>query len=280
MRNEITPAARTVVGRLTAILLTLRSGGSHSLTEMARLTGLPMSTVHRLAGDLAAHQLLRRDADGRYEVGANLLRLTGGDGFPDLEDRAPLVLVDLCAVMRRRARIGVLRGDRVAYIEKRPDAHAPTGWCEGATLPAHATALGKALLAYAPRESVGAVQQSLAVHTACTISTPQRLVMELHLVRLAGYAHSRGELVAGDCAVACPVFGPGGVAIAAIELQVGDLRRDVELCRATLDVTARGLSRELSLPSMEAGDRRRLRLLPGTPDGEIADSPHSIPRLR
>src|SRR4051812_27296540 len=69
---DSTPPPRTVASRLTAILLTFRSGSSHSLTEIAQLTGLPMSTVHRLATEMASWQLLTRTDDGRYEIGSNL----------------------------------------------------------------------------------------------------------------------------------------------------------------------------------------------------------------
>ena len=55
------------------------AGDSHSVTELSRLTGLPVSTTHRLAAELASWQLLKRAADGRYEVGLTLRRL-GGDG--------------------------------------------------------------------------------------------------------------------------------------------------------------------------------------------------------
>lgn len=263
---------RTVVGRLATILLTLRGGGSHSLTELAHLTGLPMSTVHRLAGELASWQLLRRDVDGRYRVGPNVQWLAGGAGVPGLDDRAPLALADLCEITGRRARLGVLRGWHVAYVEKRPGAGPPTSWSDAATLPAHATALGKVLLAFGPREAVASVQQMLAVHTETTVATPQRLLRELQIIRLTRHARSRGELVPGDCAIAAPVFGPGGTAIAALELQVQDLRGDLALCRAALDVAARGLSRELSLPESDGGDSPHLRLLPGAPDGMAAES--------
>ena len=47
--------------------------------------------------------------------------------------------------------------------------------------------------------------------------------------------------------MAAPVFGTGGRIIAALEVQVRDLRDDVQMCRPALVVAARGLSRELSL---------------------------------
>ena len=152
MHDDGTSPPRTVASRLTAILLTFRYGSLHSLTELAVLTGLPMSTVHRLAAEMASWQLLRRTPEGRYEIGPNLQQLAGHvHHLTDLDERATLVVSDLCEVTRRRARLGVLSAARVAYVEKRWGAEAPRPLRAGATLPAHATALGKALLAFSPQ---------------------------------------------------------------------------------------------------------------------------------
>src|SRR4051812_34690364 len=152
-----------------AILLTFRSGNSHSLTEIAALTGLPMSTVHRLAWEMTTRQLLQRAADGRFQVGPNLQQLAGDVGcVPCVEERAALVVTDLGEATHRRARLGVLTADGVAYAEKRWGADAAAPLRAGATLPAHATAVGKALLAFAPRSSVVAVGGRMRAYTSRT----------------------------------------------------------------------------------------------------------------
>ena len=45
---------RSVASRITAILSTFLTGESHSITEIAHMTGLPVSTTHRISADLAA----------------------------------------------------------------------------------------------------------------------------------------------------------------------------------------------------------------------------------
>jgi DNA-binding IclR family transcriptional regulator len=264
------PVPRSLVSRITAILSTFLSGDSHSVTEIARMTGLPMSTTHRLVAELASWQLLQRASDGRYEIGLTLHRL-GGDvrPLPTLFERAPHVVTDLSEATRRRARLGVLRGEQVAYIEKRVGPGPATPFSTCATLPAHATALGKALLAFAPRATVALVEQRLTAYTPTTLISAERLHRELRIIRLARMAQTRGELIRGDHAVAAPVFGPGGVAIAALELQVHDVGADPEVCRSALAVATRGLSRELSLAA-DRVDRPLLRLLsPSTVDDSI-----------
>jgi IclR family acetate operon transcriptional repressor len=260
--NHPAPPPRSLVSRVTAILSTFLSGDSHSVTEIARLTGLPVSTTHRLTAELASWQLLKRTEDGRYEVGLTLQRL-GGDvwSLPALHERGPHVVTDLSEVTRRRARLGVLRGGRVAYIERQAGTAPATSFSAAAFLPAHATALGKALLAFAPRETVDSVQQHLRAYTEHTLTTPEQLHRALTTVRLTRMATACGELTPGDCAVAAPVFGCGGEIVAALELQVHDRDADIAMSKPVLAVAARGLSRELAVDAQQAG-RPRLRLLP------------------
>src|SRR3954452_16130820 len=152
---------RSVASRITMILSTFLTGQSHSVTEIAHMTGLPISTAHRITADLAAWQLLRRSPNGRYSVGS-ILRQLGGDAVvaPALTEWAPRVVLDLCAATGMRARFGVLDEDRVAYIEKRPGAEPITSFSAGATLPVHASAAGKAILAFASSATVRRVAQN------------------------------------------------------------------------------------------------------------------------
>jgi DNA-binding IclR family transcriptional regulator len=68
----------------------------------------------------------------------------------------------------------------------------------------------------------------------------------LAVIRLTRVAVSRCEFEQSVSAVAVPVFGAGGIAAAALELTVTDLRADQRLAQSVLTVAARGLSRELA----------------------------------
>jgi IclR helix-turn-helix domain len=121
MAGNSTESGRSVTSKITSILMTFTQGSEHSLTEIARLAGLPISTAHRLTAELTSWRLLEHTPDGRYRAGLPLRMISDcPDRIPTLHERAPCVLEDLAATTRRRARLGVLQELQVAYIEKQP----------------------------------------------------------------------------------------------------------------------------------------------------------------
>jgi DNA-binding IclR family transcriptional regulator len=248
MAGNSTESGRSVTSKITSILMTFTEGNEHSLTEIAQLAGLPISTAHRLTSELTAWRLLERTDEGHYRVGLPLRMIGTGDaGPPDVAERAPWVLDDLAAATRSRARLGVLAGLRVAYLEKQPGPRPVSSFSAAATLPAHATALGRALLAFAPAEVAEAVvARGLRCYTAHTVTSPERFRRALAVTRLTRVAVTRWELEQGVSGVAMPVFGPGGDVVAAIELAVADLSRELQPVTAALAVASRSLSRELA----------------------------------
>ena len=83
----------TGVGVLDKVMSVLRSvaASPRSLGELQQATDLPRATAHRLAVALEQHGLLRRDADGRFELGLGLVPLgqTASDRFPLVELARP-----------------------------------------------------------------------------------------------------------------------------------------------------------------------------------------------
>ena len=73
---------------------------------------------------------------------------------PTLRERAPFVVEDLAASLHTTARLGVVDGLEVAYVEKKPGPEPGTLFPNPARLPLHATAVGKVLLAFGSRSLV------------------------------------------------------------------------------------------------------------------------------
>src|SRR4051794_24783087 len=269
-------SGRSVAGRISAILLTFLHGETHSLTEVAAMTELPVSTTHRILTELQSLGILERTFDRRFRPGWPLRRL--GDGVPPkpaLEECASPVLRDLTNITQRRARIGFLREGGIRYCEKRLRSDIVTSANSAVVFPAHATAAGKALLAFAPREVIASVSRSLTAYTPSTIDTLPKLHRSFEGTRRSLLAVVRSELRVGECAVSAPVFAPGGQAVAALELPVAEQPGDFETCRVAVIVAAASLTRELaSVSSVVSGtaangriSARRRTPLPLRPPG-------------
>ena len=125
MAGNSTEPGRSVTSKIVAILLTFHDGNEHSLTEIARLTCLPVSTAHRLVTELAGWGVLERTDELTFRIGLPI-RAIGGRTFytPAILESSRRVLEDLVTAARTRARLGILTGTDVAFIEKRCD-HSP-----------------------------------------------------------------------------------------------------------------------------------------------------------
>jgi DNA-binding IclR family transcriptional regulator len=248
MAGNSTEPGRSVTSKVVAILLTFQDGNEHSLTEIAQLTCLPVSTAHRLVTELAGWGLLERTEESRFRVGLPIKAIGSRRSYtPAIIEWARRVLEDLVTASRKCARLGVLTDAGVAFIEKRHDHSPVTTFAQTPRLPAHASALGKALLAFSSSDIVdGVIAGGLKRYTANTLTDPERLRRCLASIRLSRVAIARWELRPGLSEVAVPVFGSGGMAVAALGLDVPDLRADLHMASSVLTVAARGLSRELA----------------------------------
>jgi IclR family acetate operon transcriptional repressor len=256
---------RPVTAKVAAILTAFNAGRSYQMTDLARHAGLPMTTAHRLIHELIKWGFLSREPDGTLRVGPAIQQLACDlPPPPRLEDRAPHVVEDLVEVLRRPVRLGVLDGLAVSYIKKAPGYTPVTSFGPAARLPAHATALGKALLAFAPAEILRLVETGcLTAYTCRTLVRPDQLVLALHMVRRDGVATCRGELTTGKHAIAVPVLGPDALAYAGIEVEVETVTPDlIARVAPTLRLASHALNHELH-PNL----RRRPAVLQPQPLG-------------
>ena len=248
MAGNSTDAGRSVTSKVIAILMTFRTGEAYSLTEIARLTGLPVSTAHRLAMELVDWGMLQRTGEGQFRIGTQLRAIANRAtvAAPNLHERARRVMEDLAAAAGRAfVRLGVLRDAKVLFLEKKPGDHPVPVAFGSATMPVHATAMGRALLAFAPASFVeSVVEHGLTPFTPYTITEPDELRHALTVIRLTRVAICRREYEIQFCTAAVPVFGTGGRIVAALELSLRD-GQDLRMARPSLIVAGRALTREL-----------------------------------
>lgn len=233
-------------------VLEAMSAGPATLSELSRLLGIPKSSLHGLLRTLTERGWVATTESGhQFRLGLRALQV--GTRFVDEDEVVAQVapsLDRLAAATGETVQQARLDGAQVVYLAKRDSAH-PVRLISsiGSRLPAHATGLGKALLAARDDETVRGLLGSppYPALTARTVRTWESLQAELAEVRARGYAIDDGE--AGDglrCfgVVVPPVRGlDTGPATDAISVSVPVYRLDPdhedEIVNALLEEQAR-----------------------------------------
>lgn len=220
-----------------------------SMSDIARFTGLPTSTVHRLLQDLVAWGGLERTSGGEYGIGVRLWEIAARSNRSyGLREAAMPFLQSLWETTKAHVLLGVLDGTEALLIERVAGTRGvPAAGRAGGRLPLHASSSGKVLLAYAEpgiRDAVLALP--LARYTPNTITNPEVLRLELERIRRDGVATSENELTPGSVSCAAPVFGPPEVGIAAVSLLSSPGARDSKEMKLLVQMAARGLSHALA----------------------------------
>lgn len=204
------PSGVSVPAKVFAVLDCFRQGRpTLTLTEVATLSHLPLSTARRLLLELCAWGGVERLPDGRYRIGMHLWEL--GSQAPrqrNLRDAASPYMRDLYEAAEENVQLGVLDGLEVLLVEKLYGRRAvPTLTDVGERMPCHATAAGKALLAFSEPAVVQAVVDAgLQRLTPNTLVEPGRLAAALQRVRETGLSFSFEERILGVVAVASPMI--------------------------------------------------------------------------
>lgn len=223
------------------------------VTELADRLGLHKSTVHRFMVNLDAAGLVERNArTGRYRLGLHVFEL-GALVMQQMNlwDEALPFLEGLVHDTGETGHLAVLDGGEAIYIERveaRRALRVPSAIGRG--YPAHATNLGKVLLADLPRERVEAIiaERGLAAYTPQTITDPAELEADLELIRRRGYAVDNEEYDEGLRCIGAAVRDHSGHVVAALGIG-GPVTRitpeRVEELGGLVMTAARGLSRRL-----------------------------------
>lgn len=219
---------------------------SLNLTELARRSGLPLTTAHRLVGELVTWGALARTPTGDYVVGRRLWDL--GLLAPvqsGLRQVASPFLHDIYAATLATVHLAVRDGVEVLYLDRLAGhASVPVVSTVGSRLPLHTTGVGKVLLAYAPEDVRRVAFGRLSRITPYSVVQPGRLREQLERVRRDGFASTYEEMSIGACSVAVPVRG-GDEVVAALGIVVPSLKRDRPRLVAALQVAAQGIGRHL-----------------------------------
>jgi len=236
--------------------------------DLSRRLGLPRASVFRILQTLEQMGFVERIGDSaHYKLGMAVLRL----GFEflasmELTELGRPVIDDLCVATGLSSHLVVRDGRDVVFVAKSVGRSFMVNSIQiGARLPAHATVLGRVLLADLPLDELAALYQGvqLVVHTAQTptsIATLGSLVQE---DARRGYGISQGGFELAISTIAAPVFDSNHKVSAAVSVtvpaqQVEPQQRD-ELV-AQVQSAARRLSECIShLPSASQPITNRTR---------------------
>jgi DNA-binding IclR family transcriptional regulator len=239
------------VDRAVRVLTALQGSRRMALSELATRLELPPSTVHGLIRTLVAHGLVVQERGStRYQLGPAVLRL--GNVYLDtieLRSKAVPWAEDVARRTGFAVRTAVLLLDDVVIIhhEPRPDGSRQMPEV-GIVIPAHASALGKAILAFSG-EAAEALPEPLRSMTGETHTTVSALSADLATIRETGLATEDEEALLGECGVAAPVFDSHAGVVGAIGIVVPSTAWPVDQpAREAVREAARAISRELGAP--------------------------------
>ena len=216
-----TPGPETVLGKTMQVLMAFTVEETVlGFSELHARTGLPKATLHRLLGDLVGARLLEK-IEGRYRLSRLVFEL----GMRASVERTLLevalpFLEELYERTHETVHLGVQESHEVVYVAKvggHRQATSPSRL--GGRMPLHATALGKAMLAWAPEEVREEVLGSrLRRSSPRTIVNRSVLRQQLHDIVERGIAFEHEESAIGITCVAAPVLDELDRAVAAISV--------------------------------------------------------------
>lgn len=218
-------------------LLQLFTQFDRGLTTMqvARLSGLPVSTVHRFLVNLESSGFLNCSASGVYHLGLACFAVgQAALGQLDVRRLSLPYLLELNQQTRETIHLTVRHGLTAVYVEKidSPEQlriHSRIG----AAVPLHCTAVGKVMLAFMPDEEREQVLRQLDLKrvTANTVGSLQELQTELQRVRKNGYACDLEENEVHIRCIAAPIHNHTGAVQSSLSITAPVVRMPVTRLR-------------------------------------------------
>lgn len=220
------------VERVIALMRALaEAGGDVSIKTLSDRIGLPASTVHRLLALLMNVEIVERGRSPHsYRVGVEYYRLSAlvftqtsprEVARPFLE-RVAKGCGEVSLLMR------YMKGSRKVMLEDSVDSLHPLRYSISLYEPLSVLwgASGRAVLAFLPEEEIRAVLAENERSPVEGLPTPtwEELAPEIAHIRARGYAHTKGQKIAGAVGFGAPVFESDGSLFGAICVTVPQVR--------------------------------------------------------
>jgi DNA-binding IclR family transcriptional regulator len=222
-----------------------------TLAELAAAIGVTRSAAYRLTYTLEHLGFLRHDTRSRrYALGPEVLRL--GYGYLASRDLVEVTGPVLEALRDRTgwsAHLGKLEGTEVVYLARVPTRRMVASNVQpGSRLPAHATAMGRVLLAALPEEEVAKLYDDGALRSFTARTTPTLAALQAQLAtdRANGFVATVSGFEEGVAVAAAPVRDVTGKVVAAINVSAVALQVTEQELHGTLRAEVLRAAAELS----------------------------------
>lgn len=214
-----TPASSTLSKGLRLLAAIVADQGRSSLSDIARVHGLPLATAHRLAVTLEDEGFLTRLRKGHFIAGDAAMRMAGAV-LPGAALRGPLSR--LARQYGAFAHFGVLEDGMVTYLVKERGVEADLFTAERMQQEAYCSAVGKVLLAALPQDELDTYLASgpFVALTRHTLTDPEAIRREIDEVRERGVGFDRCEIRDDLYCMAVPVAGDDGRTFGAVSLSL------------------------------------------------------------
>jgi IclR family transcriptional regulator, KDG regulon repressor len=247
-------------------LLQLFSESPHGLTakQVAGLSRLPVSTVHRFLANLEGTGFLNCSGDSVYHLGIACFAI-GQAALSQLDIRRVSLpyLQELNRQTRETIHLTVRHGLSAVYVEKLDSPEQLRIYSRiGAAVPLYCTAVGKVMLAHMPADERERVLPQLGLKrlTPNTAGNLQELEAELYRVRKNGYACDLEEHELHIRCVAAPIWDHAGSVNASLSITAPVVRMPVTRLRQLAPlIQAAGLQISRELGYQSNGSRSPLR---------------------
>jgi len=235
--------AKSAVRALDILDMLTRESRGLSFTELLQFLRAPKSSLHELLAVLVERGFVEYDATGRlYTLGIRVWE--SGQAYMrhhDLVSEARPLMHDIVDAINETVQLATVDGVENVYLAKVDCSHPLRLQSEvGRRLPAHATGLGKALLAYLPpQERERRLQgRALARYTSHTLTDLAGLEADLAATRARGFALDDQEYTPGLRCVAVPIRDQHGRAGTAMSVSIPIMRATIAQCASALSCLA------------------------------------------
>ena len=247
------------------------AGGEAKLTEIAGIAGLNISTCHHLISTLHNWGYVARGANSRsYVLGSRILHLSAAClRQVDLPRRARSLIDRLNDQTREAVQLAIMQDTNLVNVLHREARHAVRvdAGLGGNSNAAHATATGKAILAWLPPTELDRIvtDKGLTAFTPHTITDIEKLKEDLRLTRRNGFAIDREEFQLGVICLGAAIRDHAGAVVGSISVSLPVFRATpayINQIKVHLVAAADELSTELGAPGA---------ILRGTPKNVAAE---------